>query len=143
LLLLIIVLWLLSRLTAPKTEREEYPGITPPSPTPEVKKSRTSASPGRVVSPRVREADDLTIIEGIGPEISKVLADNGITTFAQLAGVKVIILEAILKDARLQMAYPSTWSQQAALAAEGKWEELQELKQSLVRGRLSMDDQSK
>ena len=32
--------------------------------------------------------DDIELIEGIGPKIAKVLADNGIRTFAQLADAK-------------------------------------------------------
>lgn len=84
------------------------------------------------------EADDLKAIEGIGPKISQVLRDAGIVTFAQLADTEVDDLQEILEaaDPRLgRLADPSTWPDQAALAAEGQWEALGDLQGGLQRGR--------
>lgn len=79
--------------------------------------------------------DDLKIIEGIGPKIEKLLNDAGITTFAGLAATEVSHLEQILAEAKLRIADPTTWPEQALLAAQGKMTELQALQDSLKGGR--------
>jgi large subunit ribosomal protein L17 len=83
------------------------------------------------------EPEDLAKIEGIGPKITGLLQEAGIKTFAQLAVAGVSQLEAILDKAgpRYQMANPATWPEQARLAAEGKWDELAKLQDSLKGGR--------
>lgn len=83
-------------------------------------------------------ADDLTAIEGIGPKISSVLREGGIATFAELADTEPEGIRAILEaaDPRLaRLANPGTWPEQAALAAEGKWQALTELQDTLKGGR--------
>jgi predicted flap endonuclease-1-like 5' DNA nuclease len=83
------------------------------------------------------EPDDLKMIEGIGPKISGVLQAAGITTFAQLAEASIGQLEQILEEANpnlLRLAKPGTWPEQAQLAAEGKWEELEKLQDDLHGG---------
>lgn len=80
--------------------------------------------------------DDLTRIEGIGPKIAGLLRKAGITTYAQLAETDVERLRQILDEARLlQIADPTTWPEQARLAAEGRWEELKALQDELKGGR--------
>lgn len=82
--------------------------------------------------------DDLTRIEGIGPRIAEVLREAGIRTFAQLAALQPGQIEQILEqaDPRLRrLADPTTWPEQAALAAEDRWEELAELQEQLKGGR--------
>lgn len=82
--------------------------------------------------------DDLKRIEGIGPKISAVLQAAGINTFAQLAGTEVGQVERILEaeDPRLlRLADPTTWPEQAALAAGGAWEALEALQNELKGGR--------
>lgn len=82
--------------------------------------------------------DDLKAVEGIGPKISAVLADAGISTFAQLADTEVQRIQQILEAANpnlLRLADPSTWPQQARLAAEGAWAELEKLQDELKGGR--------
>ncbi len=81
--------------------------------------------------------EDLTKIEGIGPKIKLILVAADITTFAQLAKTDVARLKEILNEAgsRYRMADPSTWPEQAQLAADGKWEELQKLQDVLDGGR--------
>jgi predicted flap endonuclease-1-like 5' DNA nuclease len=87
-------------------------------------------------APRERDtSDDLTEIEGIGPKISKVLSDGGVTTFAQLAASEVSELERILREAGIRLAYPETWPEQAELAARGEWDLLAALQEQLHRGR--------
>ena len=81
------------------------------------------------------EPDDLTRIEGIGPKIQELLYAAKIYTFAQLSKTDVARLKGILDDAgeRFQMHEPKTWPEQAQLAADGRWEQLQKL-QDLLRG---------
>jgi large subunit ribosomal protein L21 len=79
--------------------------------------------------------DDLTILEGIGPKVNQLLQAAGIRTFAQLAATDVNQLKAILDPAKLQFLDPSTWAEQAKLAAEGKFDELKVLTDSLKGGR--------
>jgi predicted flap endonuclease-1-like 5' DNA nuclease len=81
------------------------------------------------------EWEDLKRIEGIGPKISALLQEAGITTFAQLATTDLGRLEQILSKAGLGFANPSTWSQQALLAAAGDWAALQVLQDELKGGR--------
>jgi predicted flap endonuclease-1-like 5' DNA nuclease len=82
--------------------------------------------------------DDLQRIEGIGPKISGVLQAAGIPTFARLAMTEVWQLRQILEQADprlLRLADPTTWPEQAKLAAEGAWDALQELQDELKGGR--------
>jgi predicted flap endonuclease-1-like 5' DNA nuclease len=81
--------------------------------------------------------DDLTKIEGIGPKIEQVLADAGITTFAQLAATPAPQLREILNAAgsRYRITDPTTWPDQAALAAAGDWAAFNELVGKLKAGR--------
>lgn len=79
--------------------------------------------------------DDLTIIEGIGPKIAKILAQADIHTFTQLANTDSEKLLVVLASAGIFMTDPSTWPDQARFAAEGKWDELKKLVESLQGGR--------
>ncbi len=83
------------------------------------------------------KADDLKIIEGIGPKIEKLFHDAGIKNWKDLAGADVERLKEILHEAgsRYQMHDPTTWSKQAELAAEGQWEELEAYQDRLKGGR--------
>ena len=68
--------------------------------------------------------DDLTRIEGIGPKIQELLNDAGILTWGQLATTPVDRLKNVLHLAgeRFQIHDPSSWPDQAKLAAEGRWD---------------------
>ena len=84
------------------------------------------------------EPDDLAVIEGIGPKIAELLVNGGIRTFAQLAAASVDEVRAILAagGSRFSLADPTTWGQQAALAAAGQSEELAALQASLKGGKV-------
>ncbi|HMR66384.1 MAG TPA: DUF4332 domain-containing protein [Anaerolineae bacterium] len=87
-------------------------------------------------SVKVAGADDLTCLEGIGPQIKSVLAAAGITTFAQVAASTPEALRAVLDKAGISVVHKtSSWPQQAALAAQGKWAELDALKANLNAGK--------
>jgi predicted flap endonuclease-1-like 5' DNA nuclease len=89
-----------------------------------------------VVEAEPAAPDDLTVVEGIGPKISSLLQGAGIVTHAQLADADAERLDQIVDEAGLRMADVSTWSEQAGLASEGKWDELQELQDQLKGGRV-------
>ena len=84
----------------------------------------------------LKNANDLTIVEGIGPKINELFNAAGIKTFAQLAAATVPQMRAILDKggSRFRIANPSTWAQQGALAAENKWAELKKLQDKLSGG---------
>lgn len=84
----------------------------------------------------IKNANDLTIVEGIGPKINELFNDNGIKTFAQLAVATVPQMREILDKggSRFRIANPSTWAQQGALAAANKWTELKTLQDKLSGG---------
>lgn len=87
------------------------------------------------------ETDDLKIIEGIGPAIATLLRTHGITTFRQLAAAPTTRLVEILTEARLnRLANPETWPEQAQLAADGKWNELEQLQGTLKGGRRAKNE---
>jgi small subunit ribosomal protein S1 len=83
------------------------------------------------------KADDLKIIEGIGPKIAELLNADGIITFKDLAGTSVERIQGILDAAgpRYRMHDPSTWPNQSQLAADGKMDELKILQDNLKGGK--------
>lgn len=81
------------------------------------------------------EADDLEIIEGIGPKIREVLNDAGVRRFAQLSAMQPVTISEILRDAGLGLADTSSWPEQARLAANGDMEGLKALQDRLNAGR--------
>ncbi len=79
------------------------------------------------------ETNDLTKIEGIGPVIAKTLAEKGITTFAALADAKDEDVQEMIKEVKGNHQ-AGTWNEQAALARDGKWDELKTLQDVLDGG---------
>lgn len=84
----------------------------------------------------LKNADDLTVIEGIGPKINELFKDNGLKTFAQVAKATVPQMRTILDKggSRFRIANPGSWAQQADLAANNKWTELKALQEKLSAG---------
>ena len=82
-------------------------------------------------------ADDLKKIEGIGPKIEQILHEGGITTFTQLAEADADAVKELLMAAgpRYAIHNPATWAKQAAMAANGQWDELKELQDQLDGGK--------
>ena len=79
-------------------------------------------------------ADDLEIVEGIGPKIAEALSEAGITTFAQLADMTPEAIQEIVSAAGIGSKSPATWPQQAALARDGKFDELKAWQDELNGG---------
>ncbi len=110
-----------------------------PAPSPTIPHHTPKAAPkAQATSPSTSASseDDLKKIEGIGPKIEATLKDAGINTFADLAAQTPEDLQKILDDAGYtRINNPETWHEQAALAAEGKWDELKDFQNSLRQGR--------
>jgi hypothetical protein len=81
------------------------------------------------------QPDDLTIIEGIGPKVAKVLNEAGIHSFTDLAGANAADVQKTLEAAGLQMMNPEGWIEQAKLAAKGDMDGLKKLQDALKGGR--------
>jgi large subunit ribosomal protein L17 len=84
-----------------------------------------------------RSADDLTLLEGIGPKVASVLNGIGIISFADLARAEVARVQQTLNAAGLQYMNPEGWIEQAKLAANGDKEGLKKLQEELKGGRFS------
>jgi predicted flap endonuclease-1-like 5' DNA nuclease len=84
----------------------------------------------------LKGADDLEIIEGIGPKIAELFHKDGIHTFAQLSRTPTPQIQAMLDKAgpTFRVANPGTWSEQALLAAHNRWDALRALCDVLVAG---------
>ena len=83
------------------------------------------------------EPDDLQRIEGVGPKIEGLLNAAGLYAFADVTDTEVSRLQEILDAAgrHYELADPATWPEQARLAAEGRWHELEHLQDRLGRRR--------
>jgi predicted flap endonuclease-1-like 5' DNA nuclease len=118
---------------APKVEEKAAP-----PPAAEVKpapsKAKPAASPKAASAPA--KADDLKVIEGIGPKMEKALNAAGISTFAQLAAASEDQINAAIVAAGMRFA-PSvpTWAEQASYAAKGDTAGLEAYQKTLKGGR--------
>lgn len=85
---------------------------------------------------------NLQVIEGIGPKVEKVLKDAGVVDWGVLAKKSPVDLTAILGAAGTAFAMmdPKSWPQQAALAHDGKWDELVKFQKFLDAGREDQGD---
>ncbi|PWJ60063.1 hypothetical protein CLV98_101239 [Dyadobacter jejuensis] len=87
----------------------------------------------------VETPDNLKLIEGIGPMIEALLTSKGIRTYSSLASVPSSALKAMLDEAghQYQLHDPTSWPQQAALARDGRWDDLGALQDRLNGGKLA------
>jgi predicted flap endonuclease-1-like 5' DNA nuclease len=83
------------------------------------------------------QSDNFQKVEGIGPAIEETLKTAGIRSYKQLADSDYSTLKSILmsKGSKFVMHDPRNWPKQAKLALDGKWEELDKLKEELIRGK--------
>lgn len=83
------------------------------------------------------DPDELTKIEGVGPKIAEAMNAAGLLTFAQVAEAGADKIKEILDAAEGNFAAhdPGTWSQQAQMAADGKWDELKVWQDELDGGK--------
>ena len=85
---------------------------------------------------QAQPTDDLKLIEGIGPKIEEILNASGITSYVHLAGVTSQQVADLLMAAGNQYSAhdPTTWPNQAQMAAEGRWQELRTWQEELNGG---------
>ena len=125
--------------------QEEQKTATPP-PTPpsealkkveEVAVEKIQETPAEVKAEETTSTDDLKKIEGIGPKISSLLQEAGIKTFSQLSETTPDKIREILEAAgsRYKMHDPTTWPDQAKMAAAGEWDKLKEWQDALDGGK--------
>jgi large subunit ribosomal protein L20 len=85
---------------------------------------------------KVSGAQDIVIIEGIGPKIAELLTAAGHGTFAAVAAMSPDAIKEILAagGSSFNRANPESWPEQAALAAANRWAELKALQDRLNGG---------
>ncbi len=117
------------KVKAPKVVKEKAPKAVKVA-APKVVKEKVAKA---VVS--TGGADDLQLIEGVGPKVAGILQANGVTTFAKLATMSFDELKALMINNKHFLANPVSWARQAQLAADGKMAELEALKGELKGGK--------
>ena len=86
-------------------------------------------------APAKKSADDLTVLEGVGPKVAKILTEAGYASFADLAKADPVEVDKVLDANKLQMLDSAGWIDQAKLAAAGDMEGLAKLQDELKGGR--------
>jgi len=140
-ILILLVWWLLQRESAQQPAQTKAPvtavpvaavksTVSPSAPVPAAPIALPIAPPIPAIT-----AEDLTKIEGIGPKIKGVLHVAGIKTFADLSKTEVGQLRRILVGVGMKVNDPTTWPEQAALAAAGDWVRLRKMQEQLNGGR--------
>lgn len=78
-------------------------------------------------------SDNFQLIEWIGPAIEKVLHKYGVKSYKDMVDEDVEWLEEILAAAgsKYKIHNPATWPDQARLAMQKKWKELEEYQEIL------------
>lgn len=124
LILLLFIVWIvLVRVFWKGSDLRKAAPVTP---------SRSASIPAAA---QAKSPDDLLIIEGIGPKIAGLLNAAGVTTFAQLAAMQPAQIFEIMKKGGVRIGDPTTWPEQARLAAAGDKTGLQVLQERLKGGR--------
>jgi predicted flap endonuclease-1-like 5' DNA nuclease len=143
--------WLLQRFVrrepppqAPRATVATAPAPAPPASADELPPSHAPVAHARLIDVgaaraagfNLRHADDLTIIEGIGPKLDELFRSHGVDGFAALAALDLDRMNAILEQGGpyFRFANPSTWARQAALAADNRWGDLKALQEELIGG---------
>lgn len=114
----------------PKTKPKAKPKAAP------IKAAAIDLKAARAAGIKIKSADDLTAIEGVGPKINDLFKKAGLKTFKQVSTATVPQMRKILDDggSRFRIANPSTWAKQAKLAANNQWKELHKLQNDLSGG---------
>lgn len=122
---------------------KKAPAVAKPAAKPEAKvaekapEAKTKAPAAPVKKADDTKGENLTKVEGIGPKIKEILWNAGVKTFADLAAksageVKEILLE---QGARYNRFDPTTWPEQAKLAAAGEWDKLKKWQDEMDGGK--------
>jgi len=78
--------------------------------------------------------DDLTVIEGVGPNIQRLFFQNNINSWESLSKCSVQKCQSILDTAgeAYKMHSPKGWPDQARMAHRGQWERLRKWKKQTL-----------
>ena len=87
---------------------------------------------------KFQSIDDLKKVEGIGPKIEQILNKAGISSFSRLSATSARKVKEVLEAAgdRYKMHDPTTWGEQARMAAAGDWKKLEKWQDELDGGRV-------
>lgn len=116
----------------PETVETKAPPVVAKTPKPEVDVEATKEAVSEEKEAPKKEksskSDDLTKIEGVGPKAAEAMIAAGIDTYANVAKADADKIKEILTESSSHMAHldPTSWPKQAQMAADGKWDELQE-----------------
>jgi predicted flap endonuclease-1-like 5' DNA nuclease len=101
--------------------------------------TKAAATAGKMVNfnGKAWQHDDLELVEGIGPKIAELLRNAGINTWDALCKTSPERIREILDAGgpQFKMHDPTTWPNQACLAAAGDWDTLKALQDELIGGR--------
>jgi predicted flap endonuclease-1-like 5' DNA nuclease len=120
-----------------ETARPDPPTLTefveaPTAPRAPIQRAKDDAEPEPACP------DELSRVRGIGPKIADLLQSSGIRTYKQLAATDVNRLRDLLAGEGLAGLFdPTSWPEQARLAAEGEWGVLKALQEELRDGQSS------
>ncbi len=126
--------------TPPPPKAVEKPAEKPapePAPAPVVEEEVVEEVTEVAETPVDSDVDDYKKIEGIGPKIEQLLHEAGLNTYAQLAEAAPDAIREILAAAgnRYKMHDPTTWPDQAKMAADGEWDKLKKWQDELDGGK--------
>ncbi|MFN8124068.1 MAG: hypothetical protein U0237_16780 [Thermoleophilia bacterium] len=115
---------------------EPAPAPAAPAPAPDEGPRLDLHLAARILGVRVR-MDDLTMVEGIGPKIGRLCREGGVGTWREMSRTPVERLREILDAAgpNYRMHDPATWPDQAALLADGRWDDFKAFAAELRAGR--------
>ncbi len=84
------------------------------------------AAAAKAVFGKTIKHNDLKVVEGIGPKISEMFINAGISTWKDLSETSVAKCKEVLNSGgdRYKVHNPASWPMQSKMAYEGKWEEL-------------------
>ena len=105
---------------------------------PKTKSKSKAKKKTKTKTKRKVKTDNLKRIEGIGPKIASILKEAKIDTFVKLSKAKAEKISDLLVKIggnSYNRFDPTTWPEQAKLAAEEKWEELKKRQDELKGGR--------
>jgi len=87
--------------------------------------SHSGTSKSKAPKAKAAPPDDLTQLTGIGPRISSILSDGGVTTYAELEHTDPSDLRKIIaQSGALPPSSLDTWPTQASYAVRGDWQGL-------------------
>lgn len=113
------------RLSANKPKGNPTDPVSPP-PKAEPVPNPVEAKEFKALFGKAFKADDLKIVEGIGPKIEALFHQHDIRSWKQLSETSADRCQEILDAGgkRYQIHDPASWPMQAKMADQGKWKQL-------------------